>query len=100
LPTLKGKTQEKHKYLYWEFPSYGGQQAIRIDDWKGIKKGLLQGLSKLKLYNLSMDSKELNDVASEYPEIVEIMENLMKEAHKTPKMDIFKIPVLENDKNN
>ena len=49
--------------------------------------------SKLKLYNLSMDSKELNDVASEYPEIVEKMENLMKEAHKTPKMDIFKIPV-------
>ena len=47
-----------------------------------------------------MDSKELNDVASQYPEIVEKMENLMEEAHKTPKMDIFKIPVLENDKKN
>ena len=32
--------------------------------------------------------------------IVEKMENFMKEAHKTPKMDIFKIPVLENDKKN
>jgi len=100
LPTLKGKTQEKHKYLYWEFPSYGGQQAIRINKWKGIKKGLIKGQSKLKLYNLSLDSKELNDVASEFPEIVAKMENMMKGAHKTPKMDIFKIPALENDKKN
>ena len=97
LPTLKGKTQEKHKYLYWEFPSYGGQQAIRINKWKGIKKGLIKGQSKLKLYNLSLDLKELNDVASEFPEIVVKMENIMKGAHKTPKMDIFKIPALEND---
>ena len=36
LPTLKGKSQEKHKYLYWEFPSYGGQQAIRIDQWLSL----------------------------------------------------------------
>ena len=98
LPTLKGKTQEKHKYLYWEFPSYGGQQAIRIDKWKGIKKGLFKGESKLKLYDLSVDSKELNDVASKHPDIVTKMENMMKEAHNTPSMDIFKIPVLENDK--
>tara|TARA_X000000368_G_scaffold392769_1_gene357916 strand:+ start:107 stop:1633 length:1527 start_codon:yes stop_codon:yes gene_type:complete len=98
LPTLKSKNQEKHKYLYWEFPSYGGQQAIRIDKWKGIKKGLFKGPSKLKLYNLSVDLKESNDVASEYPEIVVKMENMMKEAHKTPTMDIFKIPALENDK--
>lgn len=98
LPTLKGKAQEKHKYLYWEFPSYGGQQAIRIDKWKGIKKGLFKGESRLKLYDLSVDSKELNDVASEHPDIVTKMENMMKEAHNTPSMDIFKIPVLENDK--
>ena len=98
LPTLKGKTQEKHKYLYWEFPSYGGQQAIRIDKWKGIKKGLFKGSSKLKLYDLSVDSRELNDIASKHPDIVTKMEKMMKEAHKTPTMDIFKIPVLENDK--
>jgi len=39
----------------------------------------------------------LKDIASEYPEIVSKMENMMKEAHKTPIMDIFKIPVLEKD---
>ena len=100
LPTLKGKNQEKHKYLYWEFPSYGGQQAIRVNNWKGIKKNLFKGPSKLQLYNLDEDPKELNDVALKYPEIVSKMEDFMKEAHTTPKKDIFIIPVLENDKNN
>ena len=59
---------------------------------------MFNGSSKLKLYNLSVDSGELNDVASEHPDIVKNMEKMMKEAHKTPTMDIFKIPVLENDK--
>ena len=59
---------------------------------------MFKGESKLKLYNLSVDSKELNDVASEHPDIVTKMENMMKEAHNTPSMDIFIIPVLENDK--
>ena len=49
LPTLKGESQIEHKYLYWEFPSYGGQQAIRINEWKGIKKDLFNGPSELKL---------------------------------------------------
>jgi arylsulfatase A-like enzyme len=31
LPTLMGKMQEeKHEFLFWEFPEYGGQVAIRI----------------------------------------------------------------------
>ena len=27
-PTLYGKKQSEHDYLYWEFPEYGGQQAV------------------------------------------------------------------------
>ena len=95
-PTLIDKKQDKHDYLYWEFPAYGGQQAIRINNWKGIKKNLFKGPSKLQLYNLDEDPKELNDIAFKYPEIVSRMEDFMKEAHTTPKMDKFKIPVLDN----
>ena len=95
-PTLVGENQEKHEYLYWEFPAYGGQQAIRINQWKGIKKNLFKGPSKLKLYNLIDDPQELNDLASDYPEIVIKMEKLLKEAHTTANIDKFKIPALEN----
>ncbi len=95
-PILIGEKQKKHEYLYWEFPAYGGQQAIRINKWKGIKKDLFKGASKLQLYNLDNDPKEVNNLASNYPEIVEKMERYMNEAHTEAKNEKFKIPVLDN----
>jgi len=94
-PTLIGEKQKKHDYLYWEFPSYGGQQAIRFNQWKGIKKELLKGPSKLQLYNLKKDPKEINNVATNYPEIVKKMERSMKEAHTKATIKKFNMPVLD-----
>tara|TARA_X000001036_G_scaffold186472_1_gene175820 strand:+ start:2859 stop:4379 length:1521 start_codon:yes stop_codon:yes gene_type:complete len=94
-PTLIGKEQKEHDYLYWEFPAYGGQQAIRIDQWKGIKKNLFKGSSKLQLYNLNDDPKELVNLASNYPEIVKKMEKSMKKAHTKASTKKFNIPVLD-----
>jgi len=94
-PTLIGKEQKKHDYLYWEFPAYGGQQAIRINQWKGIKKNLLKGPSELQLYNLEDDPKELNNLAANYPEVVQKMESSMKKAHMKPTIKKFIIPALD-----
>ncbi|MBN09671.1 MAG: N-acetylgalactosamine-6-sulfatase [Flavobacteriaceae bacterium] len=94
-PTLVGKKQKKHDYLYWEFPAYGGQQAIRINKWKGIKKNLLKGPSKLQLYNLNDDPKEINNLADSYPQIVKKMEISMEKAHTKAKIKKFNIPVLD-----
>ena len=66
-----------------------------MNQWKGIKKNLFKGPSKLQLYNLDDDPKELNDLASKYPEIVEKMEISMKEAHTEAEIQNFKIPVLD-----
>jgi len=95
LPTLIGKEQKEHDYLYWEFPAYGGQQAIRINQWKGIKRDLFQGPSNLKLYDLSKDPEELNDVANLYPDVVDNMEKLLKQAHTKATIKTFNIPVLD-----
>lgn len=94
-PTLIGEEQEEHEFLYWEFPSYTGQQAIRMNQWKGIKKGLFKGPAELQLFNLDDDIKELNDVADDHPEIVEKLESLMKSAHTKAALDKFNIPVLD-----
>ena len=93
--TLTDKPQKKHEYLYWEFPSYSGQQAIRMGSWKGLKKGLFKEKSDLQLFDLSKDLKELNDVSAEHPEIVKKMEEYLIEAHTTAAQEKFRIPVLD-----
>ncbi len=44
LPALTGANQTAHEHLYWEFPSYGGQQAVRMGKWKGIRKNIFKGI--------------------------------------------------------
>ena len=61
-----------------------------------MKKNLKKGKQTLKLYNLETDLKELNDVSSYYPEIVDNLEILLKEAHTTPALKEFIIPALDN----
>ncbi len=41
LPQLFGHhtMQQKHPCLYFEYPEKGGQVAVRMGDWKGIKTG-------------------------------------------------------------
>lgn len=83
LPTLTGKRgQKQHEYLYWEFHEQGGKIAVRMDNWKAVKRNVdktPQG--ETELYDLSKDPGEENNVASAHPEIVKKMEEIMEEAH-------------------
>jgi arylsulfatase A-like enzyme len=84
LPSLLGQEtlQESHRYLYWEFHARGGRQALRYDDWKGVRLGFFDDPnSPLELYNLREDPAESTDLAAEYPAIVEKIDALMREAH-------------------
>jgi len=83
LPALLGdESQLKHQFLYWEFPAYGGQQAIRYGKWKGVRKGLFNDpLAPIELYDLESDITESNDLALDYPEIVQELDSMMKASH-------------------
>ena len=95
LPTLRGESvQKEHEYLYWEFPSYQGQQAVRMGKWKGIRKDIFKGEMSIELYDLSVDSLETRDVSSDYPEIVKRIEEIMKEARRTPEIERFRFKEL------
>jgi arylsulfatase A len=37
-PTLLGQTQEARPFLYREMPSRGGEQFVRVGDWKAIRQ--------------------------------------------------------------
>lgn len=98
LPTLLGKTQEKHKFLYWEFPAYSGQQAVRMGQWKGIRKGIIEeGNLDLELYNLDDDPEEIRDLAQNNPEVVEEIERIMRESHISATIERFKMEALGDD---
>jgi len=98
LPTLLGQQQKNtHPYLYFEYPEYGGQQAIRLGNWKGLRLNMLKGNAKWALYNLENDIKEENDLAAKHPDIVEKMIKISKQEHRTPALSRFLIPVLERE---
>ncbi len=97
LPTLLNKKQPKHEFLYWEFPEYNGQIAIRIGDWKVIRRNLHFAKDKrtLEVYNLKNDPKEEHNVADQHPEIVEKAVKIFKKEHHTPEIKRFRIKSIE-----
>ena len=98
LPALTGKgTQITHDYMYWEFPSYQGQQAVRKGDWKAIRKDIFKGNMDIELYNLVDDIAEENNVADQYPEIIDEMKTIMKEAHVMPPTEKFRMKQLGDE---
>ena len=100
LPTLLGKPQPAHEYLYWEFSSYTGQQAVRMGKWKGIRKGITEGNLDIELYDLSADIQEQNNVAAENGQIVSRIASIMKEARTVPHIEKFKMGALGDQKIN
>ena len=67
--------------MYREFPSYGGQQSVRVGDWKAIRQNMTRGNLAIELYNLKTDISEQQNVAKDHPEIVEKLAKIMEEQH-------------------
>lgn len=82
-PTLLGKTQKEHEYLYFEMPKEKGKGetvGIRMGDWKLVKMKASAD-AKSELYNLKSDPKEQHDVSDKEHEVMKRMRKIMAEAH-------------------
>ena len=96
LPTLTGHgDQKKHEYLYWEFPEYKGQIAIRMGKWKGIIRNIKEGNLSLELFNIEEDSLELYNLADQYPEITDSIIQIMFTEHEPPIYEKFRLPIFD-----
>ena len=85
--------QARHEFLYWEFPSYRGQQAVIAGDWKAVRQQLQAGKAKTELYNLKADEAESKDVAAANPEVVKRLEALMAREHAPS--TLFPLPAID-----
>ncbi|MCP4309732.1 MAG: arylsulfatase [Bacteroidetes bacterium] len=95
LPELLGsEKQEKHPWLYWEFPESGGQQAVRMGPWKAIRTGIRKGNLTLKLYNLDEDIREEHDVAAGHPDLIREIESIMSHEHIPAELERFHLETL------
>ena len=80
LPLLLGKPEDQKipPYLFWDFAGYGGQMAVRMGKWKGLKRDLRKkDKVTFELYNLEEDIGETNNVTSQHPEIAAKIEQII-----------------------
>jgi len=100
VPTLLSQPvqQKKHDYLFWDFAGYGGQLAVRMGKWKGIKRDLRKKPdAPLELYDLENDVSEKNNLAEEYPKVAARIEKIMLEARSRPITKKFQFGRYSND---
>jgi len=87
-PTLLGEKLPPRAFLYRESPGYGGQQCVRVGDWKALRRNLNpvprakdQKAGEIELYNLADDPGETSDVAAKHPEVVKELAAVMEKQH-------------------
>jgi arylsulfatase len=92
---LRGEHAPEHEFLFWEFHGYGGQQAVRLGSWKGVRFGLLEKeeIPSLELYDLGASERETANVASENPDVVARLLAILEREHR-PSRD-FPFPLLD-----
>lgn len=84
-PTLTGQGEQKtHDALYWEFHETN-MLGVRKGNWKLVVQN-----GNCKLYDLATDIHEDNDVASQYPEIVKDLKDVIHREHVDSKIAQFK----------
>jgi arylsulfatase A-like enzyme len=101
--SLLGVSQPARPFLYRESPGYGGQQCIRVGDWKALRRNLNPNSqsrssqpSTIELYDLVTDPSETTDLADKYPQVVARLRDLMAEEHQ--KSALFPIRELDRDR--
>jgi len=78
-------TQKRPEYLFWDFTGYGGQLAVRMGKWKGIKQDVRKNPdAPAELYDLENDISESRNVAKDHPAVAARIEQIMLEARTRP----------------
>ncbi len=95
LPQLLGRRVAAPRApLVWVFPEYGGQVAVRFDDWKLVRRDLARANTSAgawELYDLAHDPGETTDVAALFPSVVNTGAEILR-AQNDPN-DLFPVTI-------
>jgi arylsulfatase A-like enzyme len=86
VPTLLGRQQRPHDFLYWEFHEGPSQQAVRMGPWKAIRP---RPSAPLELYDLRVDLAEKTDASAAHPDVVAKIEAYLRTART--ESDVWKL---------
>ena len=93
-PVLLGKTPKVPRpHVYWDFPGYGGWQAIRVGDLKLVRRNLGKGPPVEELYDLATDPGETTDLAGRRPDDVARLRAIAAAEHRPS--EAFPFPSLD-----
>lgn len=94
-PTLLGVgTQTGRDALYWEFPGYGGWQAVRMGRWMAVRQGLQKKPdAPFELFDLVTDLAQRKDVATEHADLVAKAMAIARREHVAS--SVFPFPALD-----
>lgn len=87
LPTLLGKhdKQKEHEFIYFEYPENGGQVAVRMGKWKGVRHNVRKNPdSPWELFDIEADRNETKDISAQNPLIIEAIKVIAKREHIHP----------------
>ena len=88
-PTLLGEEgQQEHEFLYWEFHETN-MMGLRMGNWK-----MVVNAGNCLLYDLSTDLHEDHNVASQYPDIVKKMKEIILREHTNSSLFQVTLPSL------
>jgi len=83
MPTLLGKEQKQHEFLYWEI---GGQTAVRHLHWKAIRT---RKNGEWQLYDLRSDVSETTDLAVSKQDVLQKLIAMAERAHEPVREGTF-----------
>ncbi|WP_193212385.1 arylsulfatase [Luteolibacter marinus] len=74
-----GETVKRSKPMLWIYPEYGGQVAVRLGDFKVLRRGLkTRKPGTWEVFNVIEDPNETTDLAAGHPELIAQAAALLK----------------------
>ncbi len=78
----------ERKPMVWVFPEYGGQVAVRLGDFKVLRRQLkTKKPGDWEVYNITTDRNETTDLANSKPELIRQAKEVLK--RETSENEIF-----------